>query len=321
MYDQLNVSSLKRAILFPQFPQTPKHKLMKTHKVLLLFVVAILVSLSCFSQDLPKIVNLSGRNSVSKDSPLIGGFSIQSERPVLIRAVGPGLSSLNVKNFCKDPRFSVYDGNCNLIAENDDWNNDPDVRLQSSRIGAFPLVSNSRDAAVLVTLPAGNYTVVMTCAEGADGIALLEMYDMRWAFPPGLKNLSLRGRAGTGENALMAGISIAEPGKDSGGFLIRAVGPGLESFGVTDFITEPMLLVQERNIVFGGSVWWTQYSNYFFTSKGAFALPEKSKDVVFSMLTGPYGGATVLNLSVQSKTGIAGTALLEFYEWFTPQQP
>ena len=43
-------------------------------------------------------------------------------------------------------------------------------------VGAFALASGSRDAALLVTVPAGNYTAVVTGVGGATGTALLEVF-------------------------------------------------------------------------------------------------------------------------------------------------
>jgi hypothetical protein len=44
-------------------------------------------------------------------------------------------------------------------------------------LGAFPLESNSADAAMLVTLPPGNYTALLSGTAGATGIGLIEVYE------------------------------------------------------------------------------------------------------------------------------------------------
>jgi hypothetical protein len=44
-------------------------------------------------------------------------------------------------------------------------------------VGAFPLRSGSKDAALIVTLQPGAYTVQVTSVSGATGVALIEVYD------------------------------------------------------------------------------------------------------------------------------------------------
>ena len=44
--------------------------------------------------------------------------------------------------------------------------------------GAFPLDPGSEDAALIVTLPPGGYTVAVSGTGGAAGNALLEIYDL-----------------------------------------------------------------------------------------------------------------------------------------------
>jgi hypothetical protein len=50
--------------------------------------------------------------------------------------------------------------------------------LAASRAGAFPLPANSRDAALVIALAPGNYTVVITGVGGATGVALAEVYEL-----------------------------------------------------------------------------------------------------------------------------------------------
>jgi hypothetical protein len=45
-------------------------------------------------------------------------------------------------------------------------------------VGAFALATQSRDAAVLATLPPGSYTVQVSGASGGTGVALVEVYEV-----------------------------------------------------------------------------------------------------------------------------------------------
>ena len=46
-------------------------------------------------------------------------------------------------------------------------------------VGAFPLPSGSKDAALLVTLSAGSYTAQASGVGGTSGVALVEIYEFK----------------------------------------------------------------------------------------------------------------------------------------------
>ena len=52
------------------------------------------------------------------------------------------------------------------------------LRLAMSSSGAFPFVEGSADAAQIVALPPGAYTVVVESVDGTPGIALVEAYEL-----------------------------------------------------------------------------------------------------------------------------------------------
>lgn len=127
-----------------------------------------------------QLVNLSTRGYVGQgDSVMIGGFVIQgdAEMNLLIRGVGPGLADQDVSDPLLDPYLTLV-GDSGTIAENDDWEDERSAEKGAAftSVGAFHLGSNSRDAAMIVTLGAGLYTVVLEGASGETGIALFEIY-------------------------------------------------------------------------------------------------------------------------------------------------
>jgi hypothetical protein len=111
---------------------------------------------------------------------LIAGFNLAgtSTKQVLIRAVGPGLAAFNVTGTLVDPSLTVVNANTGaVIASNNDWS--ATLAPTFARVGAFPLPAGSRDAALLVTLPAGaSYTVQVAGADGGTGEALVEIYEV-----------------------------------------------------------------------------------------------------------------------------------------------
>ena len=59
------------------------------------------------------------------------------------------------------------------------WAGAPALTAAFARVGAFPLADpTSRDAALLVTLPAGTYTAQVRGVAGATGTALVEIYEV-----------------------------------------------------------------------------------------------------------------------------------------------
>lgn len=128
-----------------------------------------------------RLINLSARYEVrSTDRPLIVGFVIRGDslKTLLIRGVGPGLAAFNVANLLADPRLTIYAEGGRVLGENDNWIEASSGSDTFRQVGAFPLASGSRDAALRITLPAGAYTAQLTGPSGSSGAALLEVYDL-----------------------------------------------------------------------------------------------------------------------------------------------
>ena len=130
----------------------------------------------------PRLLNLSTRGEVAAgDGALIAGFVLAGTQPrrLLLRAVGPGLAGLDVAGALADPVLTLHRGALE-VARNDDWQtggHSAALALTALRVGAFPLPSGSRDAALLLTLAPGAYTAVVSGVAGAAGIAIIELYD------------------------------------------------------------------------------------------------------------------------------------------------
>jgi hypothetical protein len=128
-----------------------------------------------------RTINLSTRALVGTgDQVLIGGFVLQgvAHQRMLLRAVGPGLTAYGVSNALPDPVLTLYSGST-AIANNLRWTtNAAAVSEAGRRVAAFPLAANSEDAALLITLAPGAYTVEVRGESGGTGVALLEIYDV-----------------------------------------------------------------------------------------------------------------------------------------------
>ncbi len=132
------------------------------------------------------IVNIStlARVATGADT-VISGFVISgtTNQTMLIRAVGPTLSTFGVTEALAHPQLAVYQGD-RLIATNSAWSGvarvDSVVLTDAfDRAGAFRIADeDSRDAALVVSLPPGAYTVQVRSGSGAGGAALLEVYEL-----------------------------------------------------------------------------------------------------------------------------------------------
>ncbi|MEY2877963.1 MAG: hypothetical protein RLZZ15_343 [Verrucomicrobiota bacterium] len=129
--------------------------------------------------------NLSTRARVrTGEGVLSGGLVVQGPayKRMLLRAVGPTLAVFGVGSTLADPVLIVRTGQT-VIATNDDWSagnaaTTTAVTAAAARVGAFALPIGSRDAALLLTLPPGAHTVEVSGKAGAEGVALLEIYDV-----------------------------------------------------------------------------------------------------------------------------------------------
>lgn len=125
------------------------------------------------------LLNVSTRGPVGADpNALFGGFILggTDSKQVLIRAIGPSLTSLGVPNALTDPTLELHDSNGATRDSNDDWMNSPQ-KTDIQNTGAAP--SNPKESAILQTLPAGSYTVIVRGANGGTGVGSVEIYQLQ----------------------------------------------------------------------------------------------------------------------------------------------
>lgn len=191
------------------------------------------------------LVNISTRAFVGSGSrQLIGDFIVRGSgtKKVLVRAAGPALAPyLGSAGILADPVLRVYSlqaGN-GLLDTNDDWT---DARTV---VGSFPFAAGSKDAALLLDLPAGAYTANVEGKSGASGIALVEAYERESSGGNRVINLSTRAYADT-EKPIVAGFVVnadpAAPGQPKR-ILVRVLGPTLANatFQIAEAMPDPVI--------------------------------------------------------------------------------
>jgi hypothetical protein len=95
---------------------------------------------------------------------------------VVLRGIGPSLSSAGVQNPLSDPALELRDGNGSLLRADNDWPDDPIQAAQLTAAGLAP--SNRRESGIVASLPPGHYTVLLAGQNNVTGIGLVEVYDL-----------------------------------------------------------------------------------------------------------------------------------------------
>jgi hypothetical protein len=126
-----------------------------------------------------ELINISARSQVGTDADvLIAGFVIDGPTSLLIRGVGPTLADYGVTGVLADPVVQIYCGN-QLLAQGNDSSIASDasgITAWAQSLSAFALPDGSKDAVLLVTLPAGVYSALIKGQDGGTGVALAEVY-------------------------------------------------------------------------------------------------------------------------------------------------
>ncbi|MEY2881434.1 MAG: hypothetical protein RLZZ15_3814, partial [Verrucomicrobiota bacterium] len=126
-----------------------------------------------------RVINVATRGFVGTGNQvLIQGVSVAGLEPVrmIISAKGPSLAAFGVTGALADPSLSLYDSAGRLIATN----NDIGTVVATSELAAIPgAPTNTLESALVLVLPPGNYTAVVSGNNGATGVALVEALDLR----------------------------------------------------------------------------------------------------------------------------------------------
>ena len=263
-------------------------------------------------------INLSTRGQVKTGaSQLIVGFVISGNKSILVRAAGPALTVLGINSALADPRLRLEAQASDIALTNDNWQQGNASAALFARLGAFPFAAGSLDAALVQPLGAQAYTAIVSGANNSSGVALVEAYDADPApgatANPRLLNLSTRGEVGVGENALVAGFVLS--GTQPRRVLIRAIGPGLASFGLTGVLGDPILtLFRSGTPIATNDDWEISRSSAAIAVTaqrvGAFPLGAGSLDAALLITLAP-GAYTAVITGADGTTGIA---LVEVYD-------
>lgn len=122
-----------------------------------------------------KLANIATRGRVGQDdNVLIGGTIVlgTGSTTVLFRAIGPSLPG--VANALQDPTLELYNGQGQVVATNDNWQDSQKTEIENTTIPP----NDPREAAILHSLTPGAYTAVVRGKNNTTGVGLIEAYQL-----------------------------------------------------------------------------------------------------------------------------------------------
>jgi plastocyanin len=252
-----------------------------------------------------KLSNISTRALVQTgNNVLISGFIISGSgnKSILLRALGPTLSSFGIANALPNPVLQLNNGTGAVITSNDNWGN----AANAQSIPANLRPPNSLESAILTSLGAGNYTAVVSGVNSTTGVALAEAYDLDTTTGAILSNISTRGFVGIDTQVMIGGFIIQ--GSATQKVLVRGLGPTLTGFGVIGALADPTLELRDvnGNLIDSNDNW--KSTNQTAIMATGLQPPNDLESAILRTLNA--GNYTAIVRGVNSTTGVA---LVEVY--------
>src|ERR1051325_10730522 len=210
------------------------------------------------------LANISSRGGVlTGNNVMIGGFIVDgsTSKRVLVRSRGPSMAGAPffVPGTLANPMVQLFSG-ATMIAQNDNWQDAPSCpgfvcegAAEILNTGLDPCTPNpgqssspancALEAALLITLPPGPYTAIVSGPGGSTGLALVEVFEADASVVSELSNISTRGFVQSGDNVMIRGLIIE--GSSPATVLIRGRGPSMSGapFSVPGTLANPFLRV------------------------------------------------------------------------------
>lgn len=253
-----------------------------------------------------QVLNIATRMRVqSGDKALIGGFIITGNAPkkVVIRGIGPSLSGF-FSDALADPTLELFQGSTSLQTNND-WKSNQQAEIEATGIAP----GNDAESAIVRTLAPGAYTAVLKGNGGAEGIGVVEVYDLDQTVDSKLANIATRGFVET-DNGVMVGGVIVGPSFAAGSAKVvaRALGPSLANFGITGTLSNPTLdLVNASGTILRSNDDWKSSQQTEIEAAGLAPSSAEESAVVETIAPGNYTAI------VRGKNNTTGVALVEVY--------
>jgi hypothetical protein len=210
-----------------------------------------------------------------------------------------------------DPTLELRGPDSSLIAANDNWRDNADSAAVLESVGLAPRFDF--EAAIVVTLSPGAYTAIMSGKNGSHGMGLVEVYDLDAAGGSQLVNISTRGLVRTGSQVVIGGFIL---GGDSGEarVLLRAIGPSLNTAGITNALANPTLELRDSNgVLLQSNDNWKDSQQTAIEATGLAPQSDLEATILTTLLPGSY--TTI----AAGRDGMTGVGLIEVYNLPVPE--
>jgi hypothetical protein len=200
------------------------------------------------------VANVSTRLPVGTgDNVLIEGFIVQgpagSAKKIIVRAIGPSLIPFGITDALANPTLEIHDASNAIVASNDNWKTTQVGGLitadQSADIAASGLApGNDQEAAIIAELAPGSYTAVVRGLGDTVGTGVVDAFDLSPSSPALLANIATRGLVQPGDKLMIAGFIIQNGSVRA---VVRAIGPSLSAFGITNALADTTLQLRDAS--------------------------------------------------------------------------
>ncbi|HET7400683.1 MAG TPA: DUF11 domain-containing protein, partial [Usitatibacter sp.] len=253
------------------------------------------------------LLNLSTRGLVLTGSDvMIGGFVIGGATPktVVVTAIGPSLVAAGIPNALPDPVLTlVRSSDGAIIAGNDDWR----AASNAAGIQAAGLApAHDREAAIMMTLPPGAYTAIVSGAGGTAGVGIVAVYEVDHRESP-LVNISTRGEVLTGSDVVIGGFIVQGTAPQT--VVVTGTGPSLIAAGIPNALANPVLtLVRSSDgVVIAANDDWGASPDAIRIRDAGFAPANASESAIMATL--PPGAYTAILSGAGNTTGVGIVAV------------
>jgi hypothetical protein len=171
--------------------------------------------------------------------------------------------------------------------------------------------TNPAESAIIATLQPGSYTAIVRGKNNTTGTALVEVYDLGTCFDTScnaqLANISTRGMVQTGNNILDGGFIVQ--GDMPATVIVRALGPSLAQYGITNPLQDPTLELHDHNgtLIAYNDNWMSAPNKQAIILSGRAPSNNLESAILKSLSPGNYTAI------VRGKNGTTGVALIEAY--------
>jgi hypothetical protein len=254
------------------------------------------------------LANISTRAFVgTEDNVLIAGFIVNGtqDKPVVIRGIGPSLAGppSNVPSVLEDPSLELHDSTGAIIATNDDWKDTQQAEIEAT--GLAP--TDDAESAILMSLPPGAYTVILSGTDATVGNGLVDFYDLDTSLDSRLANISSRGLVQTGNDIMIGGFIVG--GAEDGNVLVRAIGPSLTPLGVSGALSDPTLELHDASgMTVASNDDWKDDQQSEIEATGIPPINDKESAILTVLSPGDYTAV------VRGANNATGVALVEAYQ-------